>query len=585
MALATALGEVALQLFLLLLTFHGWGVVLASVRLFPGRDIRFPHLLRTIFGLCGFTIFLLITTYANIPLKYSAWAALAVAVTGWGINLREWRHGQSQPSRGKREERLGFTVFAVIFLLQGLPLFWAGPEHYMAMGHIDHYLYTNVSQFLVENPIRLDPAAGWENPWLQTSYTFLNQRLGQDMPIGYLAVILHCDTIRTFGVVSIFYVALLSIAVFGCLRQLQLPPFLAWMFAVWLGLANGITYSSTTSFLSNSSVLFVLPTLVLLLWSRRHHLPSLRFAPALLLSYAFCSYTELFTWIGLTFLILWLTLANWHNARTWRALGASALVSLILVSPYLPRVLIHFGELYRFTVGTVPAWQEIMSNQSGTWRGWRQLFFATLNSRSVPWINLLTLSAAVSFLAIIPWALWIQRNDRSRYLAPLAILIAFWPILLLALPTFKHYAFFKITTTFLPLFFVLLAYGWMRLESSLGSWRMASRVVLTGLVLGSLLSSALTWKTMIQLNGSLLQNTPTMQAISAYVREHPEKTYYLTDTNELRAGWIAYKARHSRVRLAPQTRLVWGFPADPQAKPPAPPYVVLDGERLPYEVR
>ncbi|PAW76223.1 MAG: hypothetical protein B9S32_15965 [Verrucomicrobia bacterium Tous-C9LFEB] len=579
MAIAIALGEVALQFFLLLLTFLGWGEVLASWHWTPDRRRRFHHLERTLLGLCGFTIFLLIAIYLNIPLKYSAWAALAVAVVGLGMGLggshRKWT----------AEEGLGLSVFTLVFLLQGLPLFYAGPGNYFASGHIDHYLYVNTGQFLVEKPIGLSPSAGRDEPWLQEPYTFLRERLGQDMPIGYLAVLLRVDTARAFGVVSIFFIAFLSLTVFACLRQLNLSRPIAWTFAVWLGVSNGITYSSTTSFLANSAVLFVLPSLTFLLWSRRHDLYSLRLAPALLLSYAFMTYTELFPWIAMGFLVMWLTLANWRDLRLWRLLGVNALVSLLFVGLFVPRMIFAVSQIYRYTFNIIPQWQEFMSNQSGTWRGWRQLFFATIDSRSFPWINALTLTLAISFSLLILWSLWIHRQTKSRYLTAIAGLIAFWPLLLLAMPTFKHYIFFKIVTTFLPLFFILLACAWARLDLSVNVWRLPRWIILAGCVLASLLSSALVWKNMIQRNDSLPQNTSTMRAIYDEVRQHPEKTYYVTDADPFRTGWIAYYARRSRVVLAPGVTITWGFPADPHAKPPMPPYTVLNGEHLPYEVK
>ncbi len=580
MTFALSIVEVGFQALLLLLTFRGWGEVLAALQALPEKGRRFHHLVRTLLGLCGFTIFLLILLYLHIPLKYSAWAALTVAITGLGLILK------SRYRRWTTEESLGLSVFALIFSLQGMPLFFAGPGHYFASGHIDHFLYINISQFLVENPIGLSPSAGRNAPWLQAPYAFLRERLGPEMPIGYLATLLHVDTARVFGVVSVFFIALLSLSVFACLRLLNLSRPMAWIFAIWLGVSNGITYSSTTSFLANSAVLFVLPTLTLLLWNHRHDLSKLRLAPALLLSYVFMTYTELFPWIAMVFLVLWLTLANGRDIRLWRMLGVNALASLLMVSLFLPRMFFAVSEVYRYTFKVMPSWQEIMSNQSGTWRGWRQLFFATIDSRNFPCINALTLTLALSFLVLIPWALWTHRRMKSRYLTVMAILIAFWPLLLLALPTFKHYIFFKIVTTFLPLFFVLLAYAWTQLDHSLHArWQLPLRMALIGLVLISLLSSALAWKNMISSNDSLPQNTSTMRAIYDEVRQHPEKTYYVTDADPFRTGWIAYYARGSRVVLAPGVTITWGFSADPNAQPPMPPYTVLNGEHLPYEVK
>lgn len=579
MTFALSIVEAGFHALLLLLTFRGWGEVLAALHWLPERERRFHHLVRTLLGLCGFTIFLLFVLYLQIPLKYSAWAALAVAITGLGMILTGTRRTWTA------EESLGLSVFAFVFLLQGLPLFFAGPGHYFASGHIDHFIYINISQFLVENPIGLSPTAGRNAPWLQLPYTFLRERLGPEMPLGYLASLLRVETARVFGAVSVFFVAFLSLTVFACLRGLNLSRPVAWLFAVWLGVANGITYSSTTSFLANSAVLFVLPSLTLLLWNHRHDLSGLRLAPALLLSYAFLTYTELFPWIAMGFLVLWLTLAKGRDIRLWRMLGVNALASLLMVSLFVPRMIFAISEVYRYTFKVVPSWLEIVSHQSGTWRGWRQLFFATIDSRSFPWINSLTLALALSFLALISWALWIQRRSKSRYLAPLALLIAFWPLLLLAMPEFKPYIFFKIVTTFLPLFFVLLAYAWSKLDLALPTWRLPLRLILIGVVLISLLSSALAWRNMIQGNDSLPQNTPTMRAIYDEVRQHPEKTYYVTDANPFRTGWIAYYARHSRVVLAPEVTIIWGFPADPQAKPPTPPYTVLNGESLPSEMK
>ncbi len=583
MAIAIALGEVALQIFLLLLTFQGWGYALAAGRLIPAPRGRFVWIVHLTAGLSAFTLFLLALLYAQVPLRYSAWLALLVGLMGWGLR---WKMpSRCRAPRWFRDDSLAAALFLIVFLLQSVPILKLGPGTYYGIGKIDQLNYTVLCQFLIENSIDHPAVPSQTEPWQQLTVPTRQERLGVFMSLGYPAVLLHCDTHRLFGTVATFFLALLSASAFITLRRFSVSTLLAWAGAFWLGLTHAITLNSPTAYLSSQSVLFVAPLLVGLLWHNRQNPEALRLLPALLLAYTLCSYSELFPFIALVVLLQFLLLAKGRKLRFGKLTAITLVITTVLSLPYLPRLLdfLHrqLGNAFKIPASMNPKW--------GHWQGWSELFVADIQSARFPWINELMMWLAIGLIPVTLFGLFSSTKFRNRYLILLAVGTSCWPLLLLVTVPFRAYIFFKLCLTFLPVFLILIVVGFQQLGrfSARRSpvLRMGVVAYLALMIGSSLLSSLIVWRTVIGMAGQLPCNAPAALATYNYVREHPEETYYLTTPDRYLACWIAYHARHSKVYTRQEVIFPnWLTSEENLQPPPPPPYTILDGEQPPRPI-
>lgn len=586
---ASAVAEVALQAFLVLLTCRGFGEILATGQLLPAARGRFEHVWRTGAGLAGSTLFLLAGVYAGVPIRISGWVVLAMSLVG--IGLMWWRHRTDAPlpRRFVCEERWAGVVFLVVLLCQSLPVLNIGPAHYFGMGKPDHLQYTVCSQFLAEESIHSLESPPADKPWFITARRVINDRLGQNIPVAYVAAILHSHALRVFGTLMAFYLACLAASVFSCLRTLNVSMPFAVMGGLLAGLAHWITYSANCAFLSNASILFILPLLGGAVWHYRQAPAALRLLPALLLAYAFCCYTELTPFLYLSFLLWWAGLLWPHYRRTWQPLLITALAILLLCTPYLSRAILFLIQQVNHGAHLTYDWHYGFAVKSGTWSGWKELFFANLQGRRTAFLNPVLLVISLALMTAAFWGCLNGSRLKRRYLLLLILGSGSYLVLLRAMPDFRIYAFFKLSVTYLPVFIIAIVYGLQTLCPVSGRnrlWR--TRLMQAGLaviVLLALGSSALGWRQIVLDNGTRSYDSPTLWAIYEYTARHPEKTYYLTDRNHYRASWLMYFSRHAKVSLAyaaPHGLVDDELPPS-NLPPPAAPYITLDGETLPVE--
>lgn len=585
MALGMALGEVAAQVIVTLLTFSGWGYLLAALRLIPSPQGRFAGAIRVTAGLSAFTLFLLALTYANIPLRYSSWLALAVAATGW---LARWRWPERcRTKSGLRDDYFAGALFLSIFLIQCIPVIRLGPCTYYGLGKIDQLNYIVVTQYLIEHPLTDIASPNPTEPWQQPALAVLNgnERLGQNMSLGYPAVILLSDPYRAYATISNLYLALLAVSCFVCLRCLRISTPFAWIGGFWIGIAHWMTLNTHVAYFSSLCVLFVAPMLVGLLWRYRRHPQSLRLYPALLLSYTLCTYPELTPFIAVVIGLLFLGLSSGRKWLFLRLAGITFALVVILSAPYLP----HLHHFLQAQLSQACKIDPFIPENRGTWTGWRELFFADFNSNRLPWLNDFLSLVAMALIPIGLSGLFPLTKERNRYLTLLTLSISFWILLLLFISPFRSYIFFKLCITFLPLFIVLILVSFQRFWKITPRHWWSLRLVIGGslaFLFGfSLLSTAYCYLTLIRLEGKMPCNAPAALQTYNYVRSHPEETYYLTDADRYRACWIAYHARHSKVYIQQEVLYPhWIFSNDNLQPPPPLPCTVIDGENPPRRI-
>ena len=584
--------EVLIQAATVILTLWGWGEILGRIGWLPLQKGRFQVMMRLTAGLAALTLFLLALYSFEIPVKYSAWLVLGIAVTGLGMMAGKFMKALKNKHIVCREFAWTGIVFIFVLLCQASPVIYIGPDSYHGIQRQDQMSYAIWSQYCVDEPMDVRETPSQTKPWLHLAAQLMtNARLGQNMLTSYVSTVLGVDTYRIFGTLSAFYIAFMAASVFGCLRCIRLPRILAAAGALWSGLANGITYSSTNAFFANSSILFVLPSIVALLLSCRKNLNGVCVCYALLLAYTASCYICMSPLVLFIFVALFVVIGGAAYERCFRQISLIAALTLIFFAPSLSKVVSTVRLEANLGFANEQAWEKMLSNDSGTWKGLRELFFADITSSTFPQINAVALVLSFVFITVILAGIHFSRGYHRIIMFALTASTLLFPVVLLLIPPFKHYVFFKVCTTLLPLLIILITCGFHTTAIQSGTrpgncrqrlW-MASAIVLVMMTL-SFISSALSWKTVIALAGKMENNSPTALALYDYVRHHAGETYYLTDSNAFRATWLAYHARHSNVYLRHELLYDGCSEARPPqcgGPPPQPPYIILDGVTFP----
>ena len=230
-----------------------------------------------------------------------------------------------------------------VFSLQSVSGILEGPANYYGKGHIDHLNYTFISEFLKNEPFSTPDIEMQKRPWLVKALQNKNLRIGQSVAQAYLASLSFVSAKDAYAALCSFLIAILALTVFVLAQSFSLSRPYCVLASLWVGLAPSTTRIHLDGFLSQTSVLFVFPLIII--WARLAG-ENIRFritTGAILVSYLLVSYTELLV-IGL-FLLALLSIGL---AILWspRQLVISAVVTgigLLLVPAYLPRA-------YLFTV-------------------------------------------------------------------------------------------------------------------------------------------------------------------------------------------------------------------------------------------
>lgn len=544
---------VLFQLALLILTAWGWGYWLR-------RIVGTSHLAGWrqrgwfFFGLAGFTaciLFLQGLVYLDLPLKYSGWIGLAVALAGLVGSL--WEGVWSRDTRHRwREPVAAGLVFAAVFGCQSIPLFRVGPANYYGSAHVDQVNYVLLGEFLAEKPFSTSQGDIGLQPWVAKPLALKNYRIGQSVSNGYLGVISLSDAKRSYGTLTIFMVGLGALSVFLLARILGVPLVTAALAAVWWGVLPAVTKVHLDGFLSQTCILFVFPAMAAAFYARRGRLE--RVPLALLtfyLAYLLCTYTEVYA-LGVGLLVCLLILAT-QEASWGRRLSAGATVvagSLVLNGGYLRSFAFYIGSQYQSAasnakelVGLVP--------MSGTWIGWKQIFFGYIPFADAR-LERLSLLVSFGFLFLIGCAFQIPGLAKRRFLLAIVAPAAGVLALLLSAAEFAKYPFAKLLDTFTTFWLLFALLGaqtlWLWLTRRRAARRAVMWMVTGSLVVLALLGSWPQWRATMENQGTLAAvNSPTARLCYRQARREPDAVYLIDEPNSILCAWLVYAARHSQV--------------------------------------
>ncbi|MEO6995934.1 MAG: hypothetical protein ABI273_20185 [Lacunisphaera sp.] len=542
------LPTIAIQLGLLVMTSAGWGYwVWLTFRVYE-HPRRFGWLWCGFTGFAGNALFLQAFVYADLPLSYSAWYGLIVAVGGLVAMTWRWIGGEWLPSKCTRREIIFMAaVGGGALLLQGWALGRIGPDDYYGRGRYDLSTYVHTAQLLSDEPFSLEPENIGLRPWMMTGVVMKGTRITQSVVHGFLAVIAQTNSQQAYGALSVFFAAIPALAVFAVLRILSLGRVNAGLGALWAAWLPAVSHTHLENFFSQITVLFVFPVMAGT-WLESRGVSRLAIASTVvLLAFLFGAYTE-FLPLGwaLLFCILLMTpgIALSRKAVCCIAMVAGAFV----LNPYYSFISVEY--IYE-QVGQIrdPAFLAELARDSGTWRGFIHDFF------DFAWLPETTCALITGMMALLYCCALGAGKRRSRFalgisLAPLGIVTV-----LLAAKELPKYPFAKFLASFSPLAVIILVLGiyflCARLFRSSVRWaRIASAGVL-GLL--ATISAIGTWRQQqaVVANGYFLDqiNTNSMRAARRFMAKNPRLTYIIDASNPLVAAWLSYDARGSDVYL------------------------------------
>ena len=412
------------QLVLLLLTVWGWGFWLwksSRAAQLPGWKCHGWFF----FGLAGFmscVLFLHALIYFDLPLKHTSWAGLLVAVAGvlgsLGSLLRRPLPRRPMPRLHRREIAAAGLLFVIVFGFQSAPLFHLGPENYYGSAHTDQVNYVLLSEFLTEKPYSTSDRDIGLQPWLVKALALKGSRLGQSVANGYLGVVSLSDAKRSYGTLSIFIISVGALSVFVMARVLSVPRLLAMLAGIWWGVLPAVTKIHLDGFFSQTCILFVFPAMAAVFYVRRGRLERTPlWLLTVYLAYLLCTYTEVYV-LGVGLLVSMVMLAAWTGTPWWQRISAVAAVgagSLVLTGSYMWYFVHYIGHQYG--VAAEPLALADLTPLSGTWMGWKQIFFGYVPATDAR-LERLSLLAGFAILFFIGSAFQGRGLTKRRFYLP-----------------------------------------------------------------------------------------------------------------------------------------------------------------------
>ena len=532
----------AWQFLCLLLTAGGWGVWIWFLAGRPAPLLRLAWVWCTLAGYCAQALVLQGLIYLNLPLARTAWLGLAIALAG--IATAAWRMlFRNAPGLrvGTRDARLLLAVWTAAFAFESAGVLVVGTRDFYGKGRYDQANYVTLAQFLADRPLATTAEDIGPQPWLVRPLELKDQRITQSVAHGALAVLSGGEAQRSYGAMTAFFASLVALATAAWLRRWSVPRPLAVLGGLGAALGPAVKNLHLDGYFSQTSTLFLLPTLVALLGVNRPLSRLERIASALLLAFWVGAYSEVAV-VGVAVVIVLRLSARipWsERLRDVLWIGAGALLAN---AGYMSRLVDWL--VIQWTQARDPHHLELLVPGSGSWWGWSRLFLDLPVDGAARWFMY---AAGALVLALMVWAalLWpAPRRTRLWFALSVPVALLTW---LAVQPVLAKYPFAKLLAGFAPLWIGTAVLGLV----ALGRPRRWLAVTLAAVVLGAGAASTLPlYGNLLQGEGVLAELTsPAFHRARDEAAQHPGRDYLVVADQPLVAQWLCYSARESNVYL------------------------------------
>jgi len=492
--------------------------------------------------------------YLDLSIRRTFWIPAMIGIAGL---VHRWFRRRTTPRACPREIReLSWAggLFAIVFLVQGGSLIYAGPFDYYGLAFQDHASYVLLAQWMLDKPYSV-LAAGTE-PWLLKAITSKWHRPGQSVAHAYLAAGTFGDTKEAFGTLSTFLAALFGVMTYLLARSLSMTRSAAAATALWAALSLGATKVHLFAFLSQASALFAFPALMLAI--RTPGAKSWRgmILPGVFLSHIFVCYTEFFPFAVLVLVAIVVTVpAPTRIARVVLACGALA-IGVLLSPMYLPHIRTFL--LRQIEVAAVPNINlDKFSPYVGTLFGWAYelIHFPFL---SAPYADRVIALSGYLLFVIAASAFFSSSLKRRIWLAALVAAPGLGLLVFGSSAAAPKYAFWKLQLQFQFISIFLIVLGMARLneavkrkwgrDASKLSWIICWAPISLGIASG-LPEQLKVLRSDPLFSGLSIVQSPELRNTFAELEANPSTTYVIAEQQPLANVWLAYHARKSKAYI------------------------------------
>jgi hypothetical protein len=507
-------------------------------------------------GLATIILVLQNLVYLNVPVRRSApWFWLVVGllwlVILWRRGLREsWRHCP----------RAVLAACAGVYLIQGLGLFLVGAPSYLGHRMSDQFNYIAMAQFLTDCPFTTSPDQIGPRPYLLRALLFKDDRIGQAVLHGFLAVSARQEMPTLYEATSLFGPALVVIPFYWLARGLGQRRRAALLLGVTAGLLPAVTELHLEGFLSQT---VALPFLFALLVTFHRVLVTASVERAvvamLVMACAASVYTELLPILaGLLLVLLIARRLTGHPWKTGAALAAAVLLAPALLNPLsLPHQLpalqrlsfVPFAKYFETRLHALP--DLIWLGEEFRPLGW---------THGVRAVGSVLMVLGILGLVWMGLSQWRRGRRRPAFLLALgALALASLPALALLRRPLNPYPVYKLALTCGP----LLALG---LGLLLPRGRLALLLLVTTATV--LMESESAWHghTPYAHVRSLLADD--FRWAEGQMRQLGAGEVFLAVEEDFHAPWLSYHGRHHPLWLLPAPAAGPALPARPPAGTP-----------------
>jgi hypothetical protein len=532
------------QLFALFACCLGVGLFLRF--LFPKE---FSVLNKVLFSLLG-GLFLVVLIpqnlfYLGVPVRISAWLLAGLALLQvWLCRRRFVFWVQAFSSNG--EIHTLSVIMLLIVTFHGIVPIRQGLGWYYGKGHADQRNYVLLAEFLKEEPYSTSAYDIGGRPWLlSTVLDFKRLRIGQSIITAEISVWSGTDAKAGYAATVIFFLTLLGICLYVLLRETGTDRFMAGSGALLAAALPFVTRLSLNGFLSQISILFVLPFFGSLL--RHEELSTQRFTLffSLTLTYLVAAYSEMAP-IGLCTLILGVMFVRHDTFRAKRLMLMSAILLTTLMNPFYLRNLIGFLAEQYLIAANATLMDKLMPNVL-TLRGWSELLFGAITR--APFALFFNYCSLLLGLLVLAGVFILSRRDRMAFGA--ILLPAILVILYLATRSPpSYYSSVKITLTILPFVIGLVFVALSRIPAKSKDRPIGVlKKVLSACMVTAAAAGSLRYYSDVLNNEGFLRDVREahFQRVCQELEAIKSKRVLVFETDPLLTPWLYYHARHNDV--------------------------------------
>lgn len=478
--------------------------------------------------------------YAGLPLRLTAWPIFGVALTAACFGVPAVVRTLRSDRQVRSDAGWCAALFVATLAIQSTSLITLGPSRYHGAGHYDQATYVVTAEFLVSEPYETTREEVGYRPWLLRALEMKPGRITGIVALGTVAVITGADSQQAYGAVNVFFIALLTLAVWGLGLACGLPRWSAVGAALLAGLAPAVTRIHLEGFFSQATSLFVFPALVGVLAGAGTSRWLRIVCAGILLAFLIGTYSEL-TPFGVMFVCVLHAVARapWRS-RVWDLMLILAM-SLIVNGGYTVRLVDYL--LNQVSAAQNPANLAALFPDSGTWAGWGRFFFDTGSDRT---------TGALGFIIMLLGLVGCVRLAARRQLAlPAATLAAGLVLVYLRWESgFRPYVFAKMGMEFVGIWTVGV-YAGLTLWPKEGKWGRRAGAALGGLlVLGATIATFEHQAKITSPTGRLaLLSSERLANVRREAERNPHRAYLVSSNDPLVAEWLAYFGRRSQVVL------------------------------------